>query len=410
MSWQYYHTVWFVMGFGWVSLYLVRIGIAPIIGMIMEEFLISYATAGSLFSAIFISYTLMQLPAGYLGDRFGRRKLFILGTLVWFVLSVATSLVQTFAMLVLVRFLTGIAHGIYFGNDRPTIVAFTPREKMAQGQGVSFMGLALGFFLSVILAGYIAEFTGDWRWVFVAFSVPSLVTSFLMYRYIREPERIDAGPGVSHGSPSFRRAFTDRNLWLMYLAGFAMLYGYWLMATWMPSIFQEIGIKSVGASAFLTGILGLIGIPGLFASGIFSDLMLRRGYGRKWLIVIYVLVWTAVMLGMGYAVENLRSSPLLISILFFGSGFVVFGVWSPYYALLSELAPQDSVGTTFGLANFIGFMSAWIAPYLTGYMKDTTGSFSGGLYLAGALMTVGAVLLTMVRAPVRTGSEASARP
>lgn len=401
MSWQYYHTVWFVMGFGWIALYLVRMGIAPVLGMIMGEFHISYAMAGSLFSAIFFSYTLMQLPAGYLGDRFGRRKLFIFGSLLWFFLSLATALVQTFAMLVLVRFLTGIAHGIYFGNDRPTIVAFTPKEKMAQGQGISFMGLAMGFFLGVFLAGIIAEYTKNWRWVFVAFAIPSLITSFLMFKHIREPKGpVSDGQGIAV-APSFRRALTDRDLWLMYLAGFAMLYGYWLMATWMPSIYQEIGIKSVGASSLLSGILGLIGIPGLFASGMFSDLMLRRGYGRKWLIVIYVSTWAVVMLVTGYAVENLRSSPLLISSLFFGSGFVIFGVWSPYYALLSELAPQESVGTTFGLANFIGFLSAWIAPYLTGYMKDATGSFSGGLYLAGGLMMVGAVLLTAVRAPVR---------
>jgi MFS family permease len=56
-------------------------GHSPLLGMIMEEFHISYATAGSLFSAIFYSYTIMQLPSGYLGDRFGRRKILIFGNL-----------------------------------------------------------------------------------------------------------------------------------------------------------------------------------------------------------------------------------------------------------------------------------------------------------------------------------------
>ena len=57
MPWRKYHTIWFVMAFGWVALYVVRMGISPVLGMIMEEFHISYATAGSLFSAIFLSYT-----------------------------------------------------------------------------------------------------------------------------------------------------------------------------------------------------------------------------------------------------------------------------------------------------------------------------------------------------------------
>ena len=73
MAWRKYHTIWTVMALGWVSLYIVRMGMTPVMGMIMKEFQISYATAGSLFSAIFISYTLMQVPSGYLGDRFGRR-------------------------------------------------------------------------------------------------------------------------------------------------------------------------------------------------------------------------------------------------------------------------------------------------------------------------------------------------
>ncbi len=139
------------MGFGWISLYLVRMGLAPLLDMIMDEFHISYAAAGSLFSTIFYSYCLMQLPSGYLGDRFGRRRILIMGTLFWFLFSIATAFAQTITMLILIRFFTGMAHGTYFGNDRPTIIAFTPREKMGLGQGISFMGLCLGLFLSVFL-------------------------------------------------------------------------------------------------------------------------------------------------------------------------------------------------------------------------------------------------------------------
>jgi len=223
VPWRKYHTIWFVMAFGWVALYVVRMGISPVLGMIMEEFHISYATAGSLFSAIFLSYTLMQVPSGYLGDRFGRRKILIISTVLWFFFSLGTALVQSFAMLVAVRFLTGFAHGAYFGNEKPTIVAFTPVEKMGQGQAVSFMGLAFGFF--------------------------------------------------------------------------------------------------------------------------------------------------------------------------------AFGVWPPYYALLGELAPKGIVGTTFGLANLIGFLSSWVAPFFTGWVKDTTGSFSGGMYVAAFVLAAGIILILAVKTP-----------
>ena len=408
MPWQRYHTVWLVMGFGWISLYLVRMGIAPVLGMIMEEFHLSYATAGSLFSVILFSYTLMQLPSGNLGDRFGRRKILILSTALWFILSLATAAVQTFTMLIVVRFLTGIVHGTYFGNDRPTIIAFTPKEKMGQGQGISFMGLALGFFLGVFLAGMIAEQTQNWRWVFVVFALPSIITSFLIFKYIKEPGVLSAEDKAVKPPPAYRKAFTDRDLWLMYLLGFTILYGYWVMATWMPSIYQEIGVKGIFASSLLSGILGLVGVPALFVSGVLSDVFARKGYGRKGLIAANAAIWTLLVFGLAYAVE-IRASSVLISALFFSSGLFMFGVWPPYYAFLSELVPQEIAGTTFGLANFIGFLSSWVAPYLTGWMKDATGSFSGGLYVAGFLVACGVILTLAISPPFRIKSGASSK-
>ncbi|MBW2616826.1 MAG: hypothetical protein JRD02_11710 [Deltaproteobacteria bacterium] len=149
--------------------------------------------------------------------------------------------------------------------------------------------------------------------------------------------------------------------------------------------------------------MGLVGVPALFVSGVLSDVFARKGYGRKGLIVANASIWALLMFGLGYAVE-IRASSVLISALFFSSGLVMFGVWPPYYALLSELVPQEIAGTTFGLANFIGFLSAWIAPYLTGWMKDATGSFSGGLYLTGFLMGCGVILALAIRPPFRIKS------
>jgi MFS family permease len=387
------------MALGWVSLYIVRMGITPVLGMIMEEFQISYATAGSLFSTIFFSYTIMQLPSGYLGDRFGRRKILIVSTLLWFFLSLATALVQTFAMLVAVRVLTGFAHGTFFGNEKPTIVAYTPAEKMGQGQAVSFIGLAFGFFIAVFFSGMIADFTHNWRWVFVVFSVPSLIASFLIFKYVKDPERTGSAEKATAALPAFKKAFSNGNLWLMYLLGFTLLYAYWLLASWMPSIYQEIGITGVTTSSLLSGILGLMGIPGLFISGTLSDRFIQKGLDRKWFIAINAFVWTLLMLGIAYAVE-IKASGTVISVLYFASGFVAFGVWPPYYALLGELAPKEAVGTTFGLANFIGFLSAWVAPSLTGYMKDVTNSFSGGLYVAASVLAAGVILSLLVRKPL----------
>jgi hypothetical protein len=61
------------------------------------------------------------------------------------------------------------------------------------------------------------------------------------------------------------------------------------------------------------------------------------------------------------------------------------------------MAKGPTVGTIFGVANFIAFLSAWVAPGLTGWLKDVTGSFAAGLYLSGALLIAGTVLILGVR-------------
>jgi MFS transporter, ACS family, D-galactonate transporter len=98
------------------------------------------------------------------------------------------------------------------------------------------------------------------------------------------------------------------------------------------------------------------------------------------------------MAALGAAVQW-RAGVWLVFVLLFGIGFVVWGVWSPLYALIPEMAPSTSQATTFGLANTIWFTGALLSPWLTGKLKDLTGSFAWGLYVAAALLCLGLVLL-----------------
>ena len=157
-----------------MSLYMVRVGMSPILVPIMEEFHLNYAQAGFLSSAVFWAYTSMQIPSGYMGDRWGRRRFLLLGTLSWSILCLLTGFVTSFALLFLVRFLTGMAEGTYFGNDRPIIAAYTPSEKMGMGQGISTMGMGFGMGFGILLAGQIAEWWG-WRSVFILYAIPSII-------------------------------------------------------------------------------------------------------------------------------------------------------------------------------------------------------------------------------------------
>src|SRR3989304_1452658 len=140
MTWQPYHTIWAVLVGGWVTNYMVRMSLPPVLVPMMQEFHLSHTQAGLLATAFFYAYTMMQLPAGHLGDRLGRKAILIFATACTGTMSFLTSHAPSFFTIFVFRFLTGVGQGTYFGNDRPIIAAYTPKDRMGLGQGASVPG------------------------------------------------------------------------------------------------------------------------------------------------------------------------------------------------------------------------------------------------------------------------------
>jgi len=426
----YYQTVWAVMAFAWVTNYLVRVGLSPVLVPIMREFDLSYAQAGLLAAAFFYAYTFMQVPAGALGDGIGKKRILVAAPIWWGISSLLTGLAPSVSLLFVSRFLTGLGQGTYFGNDRPVIAAYTPPERMAFGQGVSFTGLGVGMALGIALAGLIADAWG-WRWVFILFAVPAVVAGLVVWRTILEPPRgtpvglpawlwllLLPFPlvfllGLLGGSPLLRglalafplaflagllrehASLRRRDLWCVYLGGIAPIYCLWVVGIWAPAMFMELGVRGLGNSSVLSALLGVSAVPGLILLGSASDRLARAGLGRKGLAALTLVGMTGAMALMGMAVAA-RTHPLVLGGLIFAAGFCIWGVWAPVFALLAEITPVRLRGTSFGLNNTINFLGSLIAPVATGWIKDATGSFAGACYLAAGLGLAGALSLALV--------------
>jgi MFS family permease len=404
VKWKKYHTVWAIMIFGWVTNYMVRSGLSPLLIPILQEFKLTYAQAGILATAFFYAYTFMQLPAGYLGDRLGRKIVLILCTSWWGFMSLLTGLANSFFSLFVFRFLTGIGEGAYFSNDRPIITACTPEEKRGLGQGISFIGLGTGMFIGISLAGWISDLWG-WRSVFVVYAFPSFLASFLIYRLIKEPPRSKLIE-TDGRKVSYSLIFKRRDLWLLYLGGISGTYALWVVGTWAPAMFKELGVESLARSSFYSSLLGISAIPGLTVTGLISDRLARKGKGRKGLIAMEFFLISFCMFALGYGLKTKMNIYLFI-VFFFMAGFFMWGHWAAFYALLPDIVPYEILGTAYGLTNTIHFLGSLIAPWATGWVKDVTASFSWGLYLASLFCILGGVLIFAVRPVFRFGKEKS---
>jgi MFS family permease len=383
---------------------MVRSSLSPLLIPILQEFKLTYAEAGILATAFFYAYTFMQLPAGHLGDRLGRKIVLVVCTSWWGLMSLLTGLANSFFSLFLFRFLTGVGEGAYFSNDRPIISAYTPEKKRGSGQGISFIGLGIGMFIGISLAGWISDLWG-WRSVFILYAFPSFFASFLIYRLIEEPPRFERKEAEDR-KVSYSLIFKSRDLWLLYLGGIPAIYALWVVGTWAPAMFKEMGVESLARSSFYSSLLGISAIPGLALTGFVSDRLARKGKGRKGLIAIEFFLISLCMLTLGYGLK-VRMNIYLFIFFFFMAGFFIWGHWAAFYALLPDIVPYEILGTAYGLTNTIHFLGSLIAPWATGWIKDVTASFSWGLYLAGIFCILGGILILAVGPAFRFEKERS---
>src|SRR2546422_9146606 len=128
-----YVLVWLLLIFAWAANFVIRIGFSALLPSIIDELQLSYTRAGLLASAFFYAYVIMHIPSGLLGDRFGRRRILVLGLLCGALSAGLTGLAGSFATLFTARTLTGAFQGSLFSNDRAITVTLTPLPLLGPG-------------------------------------------------------------------------------------------------------------------------------------------------------------------------------------------------------------------------------------------------------------------------------------
>lgn len=387
-----YHYVWLAISVGWLSNYMTRSALSPVLPLIQSDLALSYTEVGFLASIYFYAYMIIQIPAGTLGDMYGRKRLLVSATTMWGIFSAAIGFANNFFSIVLMRFLKGLTHGMYFSNDRAIISSVTPREKMGSGHSLSFIGIVGGSFIGVFLGGLVAEAFG-WRTVFLIFSTISILGVFLLSKFLPSDETYQNQKTESPSRVKFGAALKDRDLWLLYLAGIPLVHTFWLVNTWGPTILKEILSESVAEASMYASTYSLAGVLGMYTLGKLSDYVIARRGNTKLVLLLNCGCITPVAFLSAYAIAAEKS---LTVALFATSGFFLWSVWTPMYVLVSDLTPEEVRGTVFGVLNTIHQIGGITASWITGWLKDITGSFSASFTLAGILLLTTLMLVALV--------------
>jgi sugar phosphate permease len=315
--------------------------------------------AGGIF---FIGYLVLQIPGGYLAERWSAKKFVGIMVLIWGVFAVLSGLVQNFTQLLIVRFLLGVAEGGIWPAILVLISHWFPARERARAYGFWMMNIAIASIITAPLSGWILTW-GDWRDLFlIEGAFPFLIAAPLWWwlvadrpaeaawtgqeerEYIEtslEREKTDA-PAFA----GFREVFRSNVVWRLVLVYFFIQVGFYGLNLWLPHLIKT----TIGSSYLVIG--GVTAIPYVFAiAGLWFNARSADRSGRYSVHVLASLALGAVALVLSVVFGSyVVLSVVLISFAMMGA----LAYDGPFWASSSRAVPVALAGGAMGLINALG--------------------------------------------------------
>lgn len=367
------------------------LGLPAIAPLIRDDLALTVAQAGSFLSAYYVGASLMSLPAGWMGDRWG-----VLGTMVAGQAVIALGLLAsagspTFALLIPILVVAGGGYGMLNPTSAKAVMAWFPRRQRATVVGLKQVGLPLGGALGALLMPLLGVALGWRAAVAVSASVIALLAlcTWLLYR---DPPRSQL-EGRAQTSGALREVLGNRDLWLISLATLIFAGVQTAFLSFLVLYLRDVlGMPLLGAGRYLVG-AQVLGMAGRVVFGLLSD----RAFGgrRRIVLILAALGSGACALLMGATRPGI--SPWLLAPLTFAFGFFGVGWNGVQHTMMAELVGPRAAGTAVGLGLAVSSAGVTLFGPLFGLAVERTGGYAAPWFgLAGA-MVVAIGLLTSVR-------------
>jgi len=344
----------------------------------------SYTQAGVLFSLATLTYALMQIPAGFLVDRYGPRKLFFIGSLTTNLLVFAFGWATAFWMLLPIQAVTGIFRALVFVPGLTLVVTWFPPDRRATAMGIYTVGGFLGTAM-LSLAGPALVETYSWRAPFLLFSSIGVVASLAYLVLSKERPSTDNRKPIN--VKEMLALFRYRVMWLAGGIQYVRLAVVSGLRFWIPSYLADEHDVSLPVIGIVIAVSGILTASANFFGGYISDRLKNPP-----LVIGGALLVLAIAIAMLAMADNLVILVLLVLVtalfqqLYFG----------PLFAAPVEILGIRNAGLTIGFTNMFANVGALTFGYGIGTLKDITGGFSAGFYTLAGCCLIGLVLTALL--------------
>ncbi len=353
---------------------------------IAKDLALSPTGTGWLLSAFFWSYALMQVPIGWVTDRYNLRWLYPACFGLWSFTCGLTGFAGGLASMFALRVALGIGESIYLpGGMKMVSVLFPPKDR-GLASGLVNCGTRAGLAFGAPLIAAIVVAAG-WKNTFFILGFGSLLWLAPWFWFF--PKHSTSVP-EKPADVKWTWKTVDRNLLGMSLAHVGYGYYFYLMVTWLPSYLvkvRHLSLQEAGGYAVVPYLTFTIGEP---VGGWLADRLIARGWdemvSRKLIITIAYI--TSILLIPAAFAETKMSMILLL-----GAASLVGLSTANIFALVQRITPAGGgVGFSIGVLNLAGNLSGVAAPIITGMIIESTGSYTPA-FIAAVVILVSVIPL-----------------
>ena len=391
-----------------------RIAISIAIIPMAEDNGWSATVQGAVMSAFFLGYVTLQIPAGYLSDRFGGKWVLGLGVLFWSLFTLLTPASAGLGITVLLacRFLMGVAEAVTWPSIYSLYSRWVHPDRRASAVGLMNSGISGGSVIALICTPWLIS-VWSWQGAFYLYGLLGVLW-FAVWAPLARSRPADkndwaasdailataeAGSSADQANVAAQTVYPrltvrgmlrSRAVWAIAIAHICINWSLYLVLSWFPTfINRELGadLQLAGFLALAPTIVSLIMAP---LAGRLFDRLVTKGHDRlKVRRIMQSLAFVGITAAM-MAITLTDSLILSVIVLTLSNALTAFSIGG-FATNHLDIAPNQS-GLLMGVTNTLAAVSSSASVFVSGWIQDLSGGWDAVFMTAASVSVFGAVI------------------
>ena len=369
----------------------------------------------------FFGYFLFEVPSNIILEKVGARLWIARVMITWGMISGAFAFIESETSFYVLRFLLGAAEAGFFPGIILYLSYWFPARHRAGVVSLFMAAAPISVVLGSPISSALLEMDGimglhGWQWMFIIEAIPAVILGIVVLFYMTDrpekakwlpedertwlvaqmnAERASKQTAAKH---SILAGLADIRVLALALVYFGTSAGLYTLGIWAPQIIKSFGLSTM-AVGLLNAVPPTIAVVAMILWARHSD---KTGE-RTWHVVIACLV-AAAGLALAGGAASVVAVIAALSLVNVGISAAKPPLWAMPTMFLSGSAAAVGIATI----NSIGNLGGFVGPWAIGWIKDQTGSFTGGLIFVSGLLLLSAVVTLIVARSGRRPEPTSA--